>query len=285
MNKKIIKAVSIDWEGCCSEPGGGRMPWPTQKIAQLASILRLLWQVKNVRFFLNTGRQAPYVEAALQALGIVTNAPSIFENGSGLYYPATKNFEINPVITESMAIEFDKIRTELKKFTEKIGSTRELGKEYCFSSNPPSGMSIEDYFELIKNQFKNDIGKIIEVTHSQSAVDVTINGVNKKSGLAFWCHKEGIDVEELGGIGDSRGDWPALEKVALPMCPSNATEETKLLVEKRNGYISPYPTTLGTIDCIAFLSRHPFIRNVSKKIIYHWHMNYPIELTRIFTAQ
>jgi len=263
-----IKAISLDWENCCGE--GKNIPWSTQKIAQLATTLRLLSQMTGMRFFLNTGRPVPYMEAALQALGIVTNTPSIAENGSILYYPETGKYKINPAITPRKLAVLRKITGKLEEIVMKKDGIKELGKEFSFSTNPPRRISMEDYFHLIHSEIikiNKDAWQSVEITHSQSAVDITIKDVNKESGLKFWCQSEELDVSELAGLGDSRGDWPVLEKVALPMCPANATPETKKLVEKRGGYISSFPTTLGVIDAIGYLSNRKSVRVYTGNIL------------------
>jgi len=263
-----IKAISLDWENCCGE--GKNIPWPTRKIAQLAGTLRLLSQTTGMRFFLNTGRPVPYMEAALQALGIVTNTPSIAENGSVLYYLETGEYKINPAITSKKLAAFRKITGKLEKIALKKGGIKELGKDFSFSTNPPRSVSIEDYFSFIRSEIikiNKDAWQSVEITHSQSAVDITIKDVNKESGLNVWCQSEGLDVSELAGLGDSRGDWPVLRKVALPMCPANATPETKKLVKERGGYISSFPMTLGVIDSIGYLSSDKSVRVYTDNIL------------------
>ncbi|HUW72009.1 MAG TPA: HAD hydrolase family protein [Candidatus Humimicrobiaceae bacterium] len=272
--KKKIKAISLDIDQTITEVGGRFVPWSNQEIADLSTILKLLWQIKKIRFFFATGRPAPYIEAITQVLGIVTDMPSLFENGVGLYWSTNGKYKFNPKITSQKIAKLSIIKTDLISLVRNLRGIYELGKEYSFSTNPPKGMKIENYYDVIRQQIKkkfgNIIGKHIEITHSQSAVDITIFDVNKKTGLEFWCNEQGIKVEELAAIGDSRGDWPVLKTVALPMCPANSTEETKNIVKRRGGYISPFPTIFGTIDCIAFLSENSSIQNLSKKIIQRW---------------
>ena len=269
----MIKAISLDWENTCST--GKNLPWPTYKLGDLSQILQILRETEGISFFLNTGRSAPYAEAALQSLGIMTNMPSIAENGAVLYYPAVGNFKRNSAITDEKITVFKNLENKLDELAAKLGGLKELGKAFSFSTNPPRGMVIEGYFQQIKsgiNQLGESLWGAIEITHSQSAVDITIRGVNKQSGLEFWCQDQGIGIDELAGVGDSRGDWPVLEIVALPMCPANATPETKKLVQKRGGYISPLPTTLGVIDCVVFASQNKIIKKAANKIICKWQM-------------
>ena len=273
-----IRAISIDWEGCCAEPGGGRVPWPLQKQLKLAQLLLKLWQETGIWFVINSGRQAPYIEAALQALGIITNEPSVCENGSILYYPLSRTFLVNPVITPEKERAFLEVRQTLIKLSEKLGGKRELGKEYMFSSCPPDGMGIEEYYEQIKAMVQRFIDdEIIEITHSQSAVDVTIAGVNKESGLEFWLAKTGLDLDEVAAIGDSRGDWPVLKRVALPLAPANATPETQKLVGERGGYVSPYPTVQGVIDCVAQVTENFRVRVWAERMIERISGAIPVE--------
>src|SRR3989338_3248824 len=206
----MIKAISLDWENTCST--GKNLPWPTYKLGDLSQILRMLWEMEGVSFFLNTGRSAPYAEAALQSLGIMTNMPSIVENGAVLYYPATGNFKRNPAITDEKITVFKNLENNLDELAAKLGGLKELGKAFSFSTNPPPGMVIEGYFQQIKlgiNQLGESFWEAIEITHSQSAVDITIRGVNKQSGIEFWCQDQDIGIDELAGVGDSRGDCPA----------------------------------------------------------------------------
>lgn len=266
MEKRQIKAVSLDWEGCCSEPGGGQVPWPRKKLVKLADLLWVLYKESGICFFINSGRQAPYIEAALQNLGIVTNLPSICENGSLLYFPLTKNFKINPAITPEKLKNFQKVKEKLYEFAAKSGAGRELGKEFSVSLNPSKGIAITELYCQVIEEAKEYID-IIEITHSQSAADVTIRGVNKESGLQFWSQKTGINFIETAGIGDSKGDWPVLEKVELPLCPVNATPETQKLVSSRGGYVSPYPTTQGTIDCVGQITDHPRIKSLVNRFV------------------
>lgn len=272
---KAIQAISIDWEGCCAEPGGGHVPWPIQKQLKLAQLLLKLWQETGIWFIINSGRQAPYIEAALQALGIITDKPSICENGSILYYPLSRKFLVNPVITPEKASSFLEVRQKLAKLVETLNGKRELGKEYMFSTSPPDGMDIETYYREVKERVRKY--ESIETTHSQSAVDITVSGVNKGSGFQFWLKETGLSPEEVAGIGDSRGDWAVLEKLALPMGPVNATLETQLIIKKQGGYVSPYPTVQGVIDCVAQTTKNPRVKKFAEEIILGISKTIPVE--------
>lgn len=242
-----VKLIICDWEGCVSEPGGGRVTWNTPAIAKLSGLINKMRKVKEYPpFVLCTGRQFPYGEAALQA----TNAfwddiPSILENGAGLYYPTTKEYIWNPAITDETDKMMVEVRRKAYEFIKTIGGVRELGKEYCISLNPPKDMSVEELYHQILKQL-DEFGNVIEITHSNSAVDITPKGVNKGSGVRFLSKVTGIPLKDMVGIGDTKGDIPMLSLVGHPTGPANADENVRQLAE----YVSPFETTHGVVDII-----------------------------------
>jgi len=281
MTNHIIEAVSLDIEGCVTGRGARREAWSIRRMTYLASILLSVRNEMGIRSFLNSGRPQPYVEAVLQALGLVVfSTPSVFENGSGLYFPDTRAFKRNPNITEEKFLAFQEVKKALEKITAELGGVRELGKEFSFSTNPPDGMVITEYFNLFQEPLKqSEAGEAVEANHSQSALDFTIKGVNKQTGLEFWCQETGIKLEQLAAIGDSRGDLSVLKIVGLPMCPSNAIDEVREMVKARKGFISYYQSNLGVIDCVAFLAKkNPLIQNTKDKIIMDCLLHSPTEL-------
>jgi HAD superfamily hydrolase (TIGR01484 family) len=247
-----IKLIASDWEGTITESGGGRVPWPSDDIDKLANIMdEMRTDIEYPPFVLNTGRQAPYVEAALQAVHAFWEGyPSICENGCIFYYPTTKEFLIHP-IAEDIEDEIPHIRKStfeiIKRVTgveEPIKKYGELGKEYSISVSPPEG-KVEWIYGILKEELAK-FEEIIEITHSKSAVDITPKGVNKGSALDYLSKLTSIPIENMLGIGDSHGDIKSLERTGISAAPSNATEEIKNIVK----YVSPYPTTRGVIDIL-----------------------------------
>ena len=247
MGIQKVELIICDWEGCVSEPGGGRVPWNTNAIAKLSDLINQMRKIKGCpSFVLCTGRQFPYGEAALQAVNAFwDDKPSILENGAGLYYPTTKEYLWNPAITD----ETDKVMVDVRRKAfeaiKTFGGVRELGKEYCISLNPAEDMPVEELYHQILKEL-DEFGDIIEITHSKSAVDITPKGVNKGSGVQFLSKVTGIALKDMVGIGDTRGDLPMLSLVGHPTGPANADENVRQLAE----YVSPFKTTRGVIDII-----------------------------------
>jgi len=242
-----VRLIVCDWEGCISEPGGGEVPWPTRDIAKLSELINLMRSDERYPpFALCSGRQFPYGEAALQAINAFWDGiPSVLENGVGLYYPRTKAIRWNPAITTSTKIAMAEISSKVAAEIEHLGLNEEAGKEYCISLNPPGNMTIEWLYEHIAEQLK-DYGDFIEITHSKSAVDITPKGVNKGSGVQFLSETTGVPLEDMVGIGDTKGDLPMLKLVGHPTGPENADASVRQIAE----YISPFRTTRGIVDII-----------------------------------
>ena len=217
------------------------MPWPSDQIASLSNVLSNL----EISFILCTGRQLPYVEASLQAIGAISKTPSIAENGACLYYPKSKAVIVNPAIQEETREAMTEIRSITFAHINNAGGNREYGKEFSISLNPHPHQSIEEFYEEVSSLL-NKYAHIVEIHHSRSAVDITPKGVNKGSGLRFLAEIENFNLDRAIMVGDSNGDLPALEIVRYPACPSNADESVKKICN----YVSPYETTTGVIDII-----------------------------------
>jgi HAD superfamily hydrolase (TIGR01484 family) len=241
-----IQLILCDWEGCITEPDG-RIPWPIQNLAKLNDVISKMRSTPGCPpFALCTGRQFPYGEAALQAVGAMwDNVPSIMENGSGLYYPKTKKVLLHPAITQNVTEAMREIYVSVVKVVEAIGGGIERGKEYCISVNPPVEKTIEWFYEHMKQQLTS-YSDVIEITHSRSAVDITPYGVNKGTAVQFLSEVTKIPLQHIVGIGDSSGDLPMLKLVGHPAGPANADSDVRKIAH----YISPTRTTEGVIDII-----------------------------------
>jgi hydroxymethylpyrimidine pyrophosphatase-like HAD family hydrolase len=198
-----------------------------------------------------TGRPQPYAEAIVQMMGaFFPGYPSIVENGCYLYDPVDDVLIPNPAI-EGKEGEIKEVKAFLEK--EMIGKRlckAEPGKELCISLNPILGMPIEELFNLVNKTLPPKMSELVFVTHSASAVDITPKGVNKATGLKFFCERTGIDPANLVGIGDTAGDFPLLEVVGYPACPSNSAKVVLDLVTKRKGYAAKKQFTAGVWEII-----------------------------------
>ena len=91
---------------------------------------------------------------------------------------------------------------------------------------------------------------IFEVDYSSIAIDIRPRGVNKSTALDILTRETGVRPENILGTGDSRGDFPMLERVRFVGCSSNASEECREFIAARGdtGYISELPFVAGVND-------------------------------------
>lgn len=244
--KRKIDMVCLDWEGCVSEPGGGKMPWPTRNIALLAEVI----QVIGVPVILVTGRQAPYGEAGLQSINAFSDVPSVLENGAVLYYPKTKRYLFNQALTAASVEAVQQARPRIFKWGQKFGLVPELGKEICISL----AASDKAILPTALAAFRAELGlnDLFESTHSASALDICPVGVNKLSGLEQVLAMHSIDATNVLGVGDALNDMVWLDRIGVPCCPANADEDIKKIVSERGGHVATEQTTLGVIEILKF---------------------------------
>lgn len=236
-----IELFVSDWDGCVAAPGGGRVPWPTDKIVNLRQVIKRT----PIPFILCTGRQFPYVEAALQAIGAFTDIPSVAENGAGLYFPKTKEVILHPQITPEVEDVMTDICQRVCEIVESVKATRSYGYESCISINPPVGVAVEKFSQYVQEHLEPYLD-FIEIAHSRTAVDITPKGVNKGTGLKFLADITKINLDNIVGIGDSQGDLAMLGLVGHPTTPANADDNVRGIAE----YVSAYEMTDGVIDII-----------------------------------
>lgn len=193
-----------------------------------------------------TGRQIPYAEALAQMINsFFPGFPSITENGAFLYDIAKNEFYPNPILTGEIIKGLFEVKMVVDELVSKAQATKELGKEVCISLNPLNEQPVEQLFEEVC-QYLERFEEIIEITHSKSAVDITPKGINKASGVKFLAEVTGIKLNEMLGIGDTRGDLPMLKLVGTPTAPQNATDEVK----KEVIFVASLPEIEGVIEIL-----------------------------------
>jgi HAD superfamily hydrolase (TIGR01484 family) len=174
-----------------------------------------------------TGRQVPYAEALAQMINnFFPGFPSITENGAFLYDIAKNAFYRHPILTNEIMNGLFEVKKAVDTLVSHNKAKKELGKEVCISLNPFDDKSVEDLFDEVCH-FLTPFSELIEITHSKSAVDITPKGVNKASGVRFLSEFMDLGLNEMLGIGDTRGDLPMLRIVGTATAPQNATDEVK----------------------------------------------------------
>jgi HAD superfamily hydrolase (TIGR01484 family) len=240
-----VDLIVADIEGCITPPNRGMMN--PADVLPIVDYCKAAMSNKNLPPLVYcTGRQLSYVECVAQ----LTNAffpkfPSVAENGAFLYDVAQNEVFINPAITEEAKEILPVIRKKIEKILQKFDAQKEYGKEVCLSLNPPVKMPISQFFEEVK-QSLSSFSNVITITHSVSAVDITPIGIDKASGVKLLSEKTGIQLENMLGIGDTRGDLPMLNIVGMPTGPANASDSVQEIAK----YIATSAGPLGVAEIL-----------------------------------
>jgi HAD superfamily hydrolase (TIGR01484 family) len=227
---KKIEVIVADIEGCITPPNRGMMN-PSDFLPIVDYCKSAMSDKSLPPIVFCTGRQIPYVECVAQLTNaFFPNFPSVAENGAFLYDVALNDVFLNPAVTPEAKELLHDVRKTAEKILQKYDVRKEYGKDICISLNPPLNTSISDFFEIVCESF-SQYSKVVNITHSASAVDITPIGIDKASGVRFLSEKTGILLENMLGIGDSRGDLPMLNIVGIPTGPANASREVKEIAE------------------------------------------------------
>jgi HAD superfamily hydrolase (TIGR01484 family) len=221
-----IRLIITDIEGCITPPNRGMMtPADFLPIVDYCQKASLDNDLPPLVFC--TGRQIPYLECVAQLTNaFFPNFPSVAENGAFLYDVASNEVFMNPAVTPEAQEILREVRHQTEKVREKLNAPKEHGKDLCISLNPPLKMPISEFFEEVRQSLAN-YSNVVNITHSASAVDITPFGIDKASGVKFLSEKTGIPLENMLGIGDTRGDLPMLNLVGMPTGPANASKEVR----------------------------------------------------------
>lgn len=241
-----IELIISDIDGCL---GGKRFELrPLELIRQHCE--QIQDNINLPPFAFATGRGGEYVDCLARMLNAFTpgNIPSIVENGSFLFKPEGRIYIPHPKLKgkEKLIME---ARASIKGLIKNGRARLIQGKEACLSLKP-----VDE--EITTNQLEKDVRSLLEpffleqffVTHSTTAVDITVRGVDKGTCLDFLCEQIGIRPDKILAIGDTAGDLPILQRVGFPACPGNASDEVKNLVLEKNGYVAQAEFAWGVIE-------------------------------------
>ncbi len=182
-----------------------------------AALLKDFIKENNVFLILASGRSQAYMECLAQILDI--NTPYICENGAAVFSPQSGKY-----IYTAAKVDISEIKHSLAlNFGARV--VYEPNKEFTISLrvDDPSFASIEGEYEAVLDLLKDY--RNIEITHSNSAIDIIPKGANKRSALKFLCKNLGIKEEKLLGFGDSYNDLSFLDFCHLTGAPANCCDD------------------------------------------------------------
>jgi hydroxymethylpyrimidine pyrophosphatase-like HAD family hydrolase len=244
-----IRLAVVDVDGCLT-PGEGQA-WNWSALQGLRRLNREAQQGAAVpAVTLCTGRQEPYVEVLMQAIGAYL--PGIYENGCGLYDPVSYRFFEHRSITARVRQALAAAKATLQRTVVAAGrGYSQPGKEASLSLYPLPGTSVEELHRAAVDALAGHDGlaghdALFSIRASVSCVDVTPSGIDKGSGVRWLAEETGIPLAQMGGIGDSTSDLTFLRLVSRSAAPANATAEVKAAVH----YVSPQEDGDGVLDIL-----------------------------------
>ncbi|MEW6232280.1 MAG: HAD family hydrolase [Chloroflexota bacterium] len=237
-----MRLLVVDVDGCLT-PGEGR-PLDLAVLRQIAQANRRAQGDGGPAVTLCTGRQEPYVEVLMQAIG--GYLPAIYENGCGLYFPLEYRFQEHPAITAAMRHALAETRSLLQERAVATGKGYfQPGKECSLSLYPLPGTTVHDLRLLVEEALSaRPTG--YQVQGAVSSVDVVPQGMDKGEGVRWLARETGIPLAEMAGLGDSPSDLAFLSLVGFSAAPANAAAEVKARVH----YVSPYAHGRGVLDVL-----------------------------------
>jgi hypothetical protein len=236
-----IRLVLFDIDGVLTD--GEAQPLDLDLLAGLAGMNRAARaDPQRPAVSLCTGRPAPYVEVLCQAID--GHLPAVFENGCGVYEPSGYRFQPHPLTVQNS--EFEAACRQLRAELIEPGKViLQPGKEYSLTLFPRAGAAVSDLRPLTEAALGPLVGAV-DLTYSNSCLNVLPRGVDKGEGLRRLCELAGLRAEEVLSVGDSEADLPFLTLTGCSAAPANAAPEVK----RRVTYASPHATTEGVRDIL-----------------------------------
>ena len=242
-NASAVRLAVVDIDGCLTP--GVASDWNWEALRHILDLNRRARRGEQVpAVTLCTGRQQPYVEVLMQAIGAYL--PGIYENGCGLYFPNTYRFAEHPLITVETRKALALARANLHRDVVAPGlGYFQPGREVSLSVFPSAHIDVGGLRRVVA-EVLHAHDTPLTIQNSTACVDITPIGIDKGTGLRWLAEEVGIPLDRLGGIGDSTSDLSFLRLVGQTAAPANAVEE----VQEAVSYVSPHKDGDGVVDIL-----------------------------------
>lgn len=247
--KKTLEDVEVftyDFDGCLFDKAYDTAKCETRVEEYLANSKELVEAFKleiskmaslGVKIAICTGRALSWVRRVVPILFPEdVDLLLVLESGSDLLYydSTTKEYSQMPAdlscITQFDLDIFLEIKVELETMMKELGLSVEEGKDKGVSGNVPKGSTetIEDAFIRVCEEVKKrGYDDKIDVTHSDSAIDIIIKGSGKAKAINKIAGKAVV-----GSVADNVNDFELLEKESHVMfVPQNSKPKVKSLAK------------------------------------------------------
>jgi len=232
--------IAADIEGCITPANRGEVDLRRfQRLRGYSEFVKRNPEYPQLVIF--SGRSQGYVELLAQALGMLNSPldlPFVIENGSALYLPTSKRTV--SLLTPHQLHTLQQARTHvMSSLTE-----NEFEPKYqMVTVNPKDEHQTIDELRDAVNDVLRAAGILddLVVTSTASAVDVTVRGVDKLSGLQevlkyYPGDKPHVDLGRVVAIADHLSDRRIVQNVGSAYCPAESVHpEIRELVVNRFG--------------------------------------------------
>ena len=222
--RPLILAAALDLDGTVIGPNENISPAVHEAIVRLA---------ERIHVFIATGREPADVLRYANELGLT--APQLCDGGANILDPvqgvSTWTAPLGPVNAEAVV-------TRLREMGSAFVATHASGTASTFDDVPDwdlirvSALDLdEDTADALATEFRRNknmyVIKAVLPYNGLWAVDFTLAGVDKASGIARVGQTLGVNPTNMVAVGDSYNDLPMLEACGFSVAMGNAPPEVK----------------------------------------------------------
>ena len=222
--RPLILAAALDLDGTVIGPDENISPAVHEAIVRLA---------ERIHVFIATGREPADVLRYANELGLT--APQLCDGGANILDPvqgvSTWTAPLGPVNAEAVV-------TRLREMGSAFVATHASGTASTFDDVPDwdlirvSALDLdEDTADALATEFRRNknmyVIKAVLPYNGLWAVDFTLAGVDKASGIARVGQTLGVNPTNIVAVGDSYNDLPMLEACGFSVAMGNAPPEVK----------------------------------------------------------
>ena len=222
--RPLILAAALDLDGTVIGPDENISPAVHEAIVRLA---------ERIHVFIATGREPADVLRYANELGLTT--PQLCDGGANILDPvqgvSTWAAPLGPVNAEAVV-------TRLREMGSAFVATHASGTASTFDDVPDwdlirvSALDLdEDTADALATEFRRNknmyVIKAVLPYNGLWAVDFTLAGVDKASGIARVGQTLGVNPTNTVAVGDSYNDLPMLEACGFSVAMGNAPPEVK----------------------------------------------------------
>ena len=226
--RPLILAAALDLDGTVIGPDENISPAVHEAIVRLA---------ERIHVFIATGREPADVLRYANELGLTT--PQLCDGGANILDPvqgvSTWAAPLGPVNAEAVV-------TRLREMGSAFVATHASGTASTFDDVPDwdlirvSALDLdEDTADALATEFRRNknmyVIKAVLPYNGLWAVDFTLAGVDKASGIARVGQTLGVNPTNIVAVGDSYNDLPMLKACGFSVVMGHAPPEVKAAAE------------------------------------------------------